>query len=121
MAELRLRAHIDAELSQTQLDELASRLSEKRREMIKRVERLEQQISTNDDCSHTDAADAASAQENRLRARGIAEQHRQIIMEIDAAARRLESGSYGVSEATGEPIAYNRLMLVPWARVGADD
>ena len=121
MGELKLRAHIDAELSQAQLEELTSRLTEKRCELADRVERLEQQMLTKDNCSHADAADAASAQENRLRARGMAEQHQQIIMEIDAAFRRLEGGIYGVSETTGDPIEYDRLALIPWARNGADD
>ena len=42
-------------------------------------------------------------------------------MEIDAALRRLSDGRYGVSEATGEPIACDRLMLIPWARTSADE
>jgi len=118
---LKLRAHTDAELGQAQLKGLAAHMTEKRREVTERVENLEQQMAIKDDCSHADAADAASAQENRLRARAMVEQHRQVIMEIDAAFRRLEIGSYGVSETTGEPIDHERLRLVPWARVGTDD
>ena len=118
---LKLQAHIDADLSQAQLEELASRLADKRRELTERVVDLEEQVVIKDDCSLADAADAASLQENRLRARGMIEQHQHLIKEIDAALRRLEIGIYGVSEATGEPIAYDRLMLIPWARTGADD
>ena len=117
---LKLQAHIDAQLSQVQLEDLEVRLTDKRHELTERVEHLEQQMVIKDDCSQADAADAASAQENRLRARGMVEQHRQVIKEIDAAFRRLESGSYGVSETTGEPIDPERLMLIPWARVGTD-
>lgn len=122
MAEaLKLRVHVDAELSQGQVEELASRLSNKRRELAERVANLEQQIAMKDDCSLADAADAASLQENRQRARGMLEQHQKIFNEIDAALRRLGNGSYGVSESTGEPIAFERLMLIPWARTGTDD
>jgi RNA polymerase-binding transcription factor DksA len=118
---LKLQAHIDAELSQLQLENLADRLADKRRDLAGRVANLEQQIVIKDDCSLADAADAASLQENRLRARGMVEQHHQTIKEIDAALRRLSGGSYGVSETTGEPITYGRLMLIPWARTGVDD
>jgi len=118
---MKLNAHIDAELSTAQLAELADRLTNKRRELSERVITLEQQVTTRDDCSLADAADAASLQENRLRAQAMAEQHRQTIEEIDAAVRRLENGSYGVSETTGEPIPYERLSLIPWARTGPDD
>jgi DnaK suppressor protein len=119
--ELKLQAHIDAELSQAQLEKLAGLLADKHRELTERVASQEEQVVIKDDCSLADAADAASLQEDRLRARGMIEQHRKLIKEIDAALRRLEIGSYGVSEMTGEPIAYDRLMLVPWARTSADD
>ena len=118
---MKLQAHVDAQLSQVQLEDLECRLTDKRGELTERVEHLQQEMVVKDDCSHADAADAASTQENRLRASGMVEQHRQVIKEIDAAFRRLENGNYGVSEATGEPIDYNRLMLIPWARVGADE
>jgi DnaK suppressor protein len=117
----KIHAHIDAELSQAQLKELASLLADKRRELSERVVDLNEQVVIKDDCALADAADAASLQENRLRSRGIVEQHQQTINEIGAALRRLEVGSYGISETSGEPIAYNRLMLIPWARTGADD
>jgi len=118
---LKIQVHIDADLSQAQLQELAGLLVEKRCELTGRVMNLEQQIVSKDDCSLADAADAASLQENRLRARGMVEQHQQIIKEIDAALRRLDNGSYGISKTTGEPITYGRLMLIPWARTGVDD
>lgn len=121
MADLIMRAHVDADLSFAQLKELAGLLADKRRELADRMEHLGQQMLTKDDCSQTDSADAASAQESRLRARGIVEQHRQTISEIDAALHRLESGKYGVSESSGEPIDYARLKLIPWARTGTDD
>ena len=44
-----------------------------------------------------------------------------IIKEIDGTLRRLRIEICGVSEATGEPIAYDRLILIPWARTGAED
>jgi DnaK suppressor protein len=118
---LKLQAHIDADLSRAQLEELASLLADKRRELTERTVDLEQQIVIKDDCSLADAADAASLQESRLRARGMVDQHQHIINEIDAALRRLRNGSYGIGEKTGEPIAYDRLMLIPWARTAADD
>lgn len=121
MVESKLRTHINAELSQTQVDELVNLLAVKRGDLEDRIDRLEQQMLIRDDCSHTDAGDAASAQEGRLRARGMVDQCRQTLNEIGAAFRRLETGRYGVSEKTGEPISFDRLQLVPWARSGADD
>ena len=54
------RAHEDAELTEAQLQELAGNLTRKRKEVSERIRSLEQQIAVRDDCSVTDAADAAS-------------------------------------------------------------
>jgi DnaK suppressor protein len=120
MPDLKPSAHANAELTAAQLCDLAERMTGKRRELVERARQLEQQMATSDDCSLADAADAASAQEDRLRARAMLEQHQQAIGEIDAALRRLEIGTYGVSDTTGEPISYQRLALVPWARTDID-
>jgi uncharacterized protein YdiU (UPF0061 family) len=40
---------------------------------------------------------------------------------VELGLDSLDVGSYGVSETTGEPIGYDRLTLIPWARTGADD
>lgn len=39
------------------------------------------------------------------------------LSEIEAALRRLEDGTYGVCEATGKPIAEERLRAIPWTRL----
>jgi DnaK suppressor protein len=115
-----IHGHIDAELSQDQLEELGERLASKRRELADMLDTLNRQIAAKDDCSLADAAEAASLQENRARASGIADQHRQTITEIDLALKRLGTGRYGVSESSGQPIAYVRLLLIPGARTNAD-
>ena len=116
-----IQAHIDAELNHAQLKGLAKRLVAKRRELANMFDTLNQQIVTKDDCSISDAAEAASLQESHSRASSVADHNRQTIVEIDAALERLTNGRYGISEATGKPIAYERLLLIPWARTGADE
>jgi DnaK suppressor protein len=116
-----IRAHTDAKLTQAQLEKLASLLADKRHELTAKLETLNRQITMKEDCSLTDAAEAASLREEIARASGIADQHNQTIAEIDRALRRLETGRYGVSEISGEPIPYERLSLIPWARTGLGD
>lgn len=115
----KLQAHVNAALDQTQLEKLAARLVDKRQELAERIVNLEQQIVVKDGCSLLDVADAAYLQENRLRAGKILEQDRQVIKEIDDALHRLSNGHYGVDQAMGEPIGYERLKLIPWARTNA--
>jgi DnaK suppressor protein len=41
------------------------------------------------------------------------------LAEVEAALARMEAGTYGTSELSGEPIGYARLSAVPWARLTA--
>jgi DnaK suppressor protein len=112
---------VHADLSDDQLEELAKRLAEKRVELLATLKTLEEQIAAKEDCSISDAVEAASLQEAGARANGIADQHRHTVTEIDLALRRVKLGRYGVSELSGDPIGYERLLLIPWARNGADE
>ena len=116
-----IQVNDDASLTDIQLGELKRVLLGKRNDLAARIEALNQQITAKNDCSVADAAEAASIQEDRIRAAGIAANDRQTIAEIDVALGRLAKGQYGISEVTGEPIAYERLLLIPWARTGADE
>ena len=65
--------------------------------------------------NHPDLADRASSETDRaieLRAR---DRQRKLIAKIDEALGRLEDGSYGFCEETGEPIALRRLEARPIA------
>ena len=65
--------------------------------------------------NHPDIADRASSETDRaieLRAR---DRQRKLISKIDAALRRIEDGSYGYCEETGEPIGLARLDARPIA------
>ena len=65
--------------------------------------------------NHPDIADRASSETDRaieLRAR---DRQRKLISKIDAALSRIEDGSYGYCEETGEPISLKRLEARPIA------
>lgn len=118
---MKIIVNADAELTLSQLDKLANHLIDKRLELTDILNVLNRRITTKADCSIRDAAEAASLQEEVARASGIAAQHNQTIAEIEHALRKLENGSYGISEKSEEPIAYKRLALIPWARSGPND
>ena len=118
---MKILVNADAELTYSQLEKLANHLVEKRREFVDMLDVLNRQIATKEDCSITDAAEAASLQEEIARASSIADQHNKMITDIEHALTRLENGRYGVSETSGTPISYERLLLIPWARTGSND
>ncbi len=70
--------------------------------------------------NHPDLADRASSETERsieLRAR---DRQRKLISKIDAALQRLEDGTYGYCEETGEPIAIKRLDARPIATLSIE-
>ncbi|KHJ56237.1 RNA polymerase-binding protein DksA [Aureimonas sp. OT7] len=67
-----------------------------------------------------DAADRASSETDRaieLRAR---DRQRKLIAKIDAALQRIEDGTYGYCEETGEPISLKRLDARPIATLSLE-
>jgi DnaK suppressor protein len=73
------------------------------------------------DISHvTDPADHASETFEREKDVSILEQLERDLAEIEAALQRLDDGSYGVDEVTGDPIAAERLEAYPVARTNVD-
>ena len=70
--------------------------------------------------NHPDLADRASSETDRaieLRAR---DRQSKLIAKIDAALNRLEDGTYGYCEETGEPIALKRLEARPIATLSVE-
>ena len=108
--------HPDADLSTEQVQELSDLLVDKRQDMTDSIELLRETIMSKHDCDILDAGDSASHNEEHRRAATIARHHGETIAEIDAAFDRLGDGRFGISETTGEPIAYKRLLAIPWAR-----
>lgn len=70
--------------------------------------------------NHPDLADRASSETDRaieLRAR---DRQRKLISKIDAALQRIDDGSYGYCEETGEPISLMRLDARPIATLSIE-
>jgi DnaK suppressor protein len=70
--------------------------------------------------NHPDLADRASSETERsveLRAR---DRQRKLIAKIDAALERLDTGTYGYCEETGEPISLKRLDARPIATLSVE-
>lgn len=70
--------------------------------------------------NHPDIADRASSETDRsieLRAR---DRQRKLINKIDQAMRRLEDGTYGYCEETGDPISVKRLDARPVATLSLE-
>jgi DnaK suppressor protein len=62
-----------------------------------------------------DLADRASAETDRALELRTRDRQRKLIAKIDSALRRIDDGTYGYCEETGEPISLKRLTARPIA------
>jgi DnaK suppressor protein len=90
------------------------------KEEIVRQNRETLHLLSEDSAQHADFADRATSETDRaleLRAR---DRQRKLIAKIDAALARIEDGSYGFCEETGEPIGLRRLDARPIATLSLE-
>jgi DnaK suppressor protein len=90
------------------------------REEILREARETLQHLQDESQNHPDFADRASSETDRaieLRAR---DRQRKLISKIDAALQRIDDGTYGYCEETGEPISLKRLDARPIATLSIE-
>ena len=87
---------------------------------ILRESKVTLQTLQEENVNHPDLADRASSETDRaieLRAR---DRQRKLTAKIDAALARIEDGSYGYCEETGEPISLKRLEARPIATLSIE-
>ncbi|MCL4144188.1 UNVERIFIED_CONTAM: hypothetical protein GTU68_024131 [Idotea baltica] len=90
------------------------------KEDILRESQLTLDTLQQENSNHPDLADRASSETDRaveLRAR---DRQRKLISKIDAALARIEDGSYGFCEETGERISLKRLDARPIATMSVE-
>ena len=67
-----------------------------------------------------DVADRASEETDRALELRTRDRQRKLISKIDAALRRIDDGSYGYCEESGEPISLKRLDARPIATISIE-
>ena len=70
--------------------------------------------------NHPDLADRATSETDRALELRTRDRQRKLISKIDEAMRRIEDGSYGYCEETGEPIGVARLDARPIATLSLE-
>jgi DnaK suppressor protein len=106
-------------MNERQRDYFRQRLMSWRDDILKEAKETLQHLQ-DENQNHPDLADRASSETDRaieLRAR---DRQRKLIAKIDAALNRLEDGTYGYCEETGEPIALKRLEARPIATLSVE-
>ncbi|WP_299744259.1 RNA polymerase-binding protein DksA [Devosia sp.] len=70
--------------------------------------------------NHPDMADRASSESDRSLELRTRDRQRKLISKIDAALKRIDDGTYGYCEETGEPIGIARLDARPIATLSLE-
>jgi RNA polymerase-binding transcription factor DksA len=91
-------------------------LLELREGVLKRIHDLAEEAREENPTYSLHMADAATDAIDRDVFLGLASFEQESLYEIDAALERIEEGTYGTCELTGQPIPMVRLEAIPWAR-----
>jgi DnaK suppressor protein len=112
----------EAALTQAQREELRRTLEAKRSQLLHALREHEDLEEARDlEREPGDAADLAEeAIEDHDRI-AKADHDLELLEEVDHALTRLDAGTYGLSEASGRPIPFDRLRAVPWARYDTEE
>jgi DnaK suppressor protein len=73
-----------------------------------------------DTAQHSDLADRATSETDRALELRTRDRQRKLVNKIDAAIARIDDGSYGYCEETGEPISLRRLDARPIATLSLE-
>ncbi|MDF1685262.1 MAG: DnaK suppressor protein [Parvibaculaceae bacterium] len=90
------------------------------KEDILRESRETLQHLQDDSGQHPDVADRASSETERTLELRTRDRQRKLISKIDSALERIENGTYGYCEETGDPISLKRLDARPIATLSLE-
>ncbi len=102
-------------LSFAQLAQLRRALEDRRAQVLHACEDRAA-LAAEEEPEEGDVADAAEGVIEDRERHALDEHDRAELGEIEHALAKLDDGSYGISEASGRPIPFERLLAVPWAR-----
>ena len=106
-------------MNERQRDYFRAKLLAWREDILKEAKETLQHLQEENQ-NHPDLADRASSETDRaieLRAR---DRQRKLIAKIDEALTRIDDGTYGYCEETGEPISLRRLEARPIATLSIE-
>jgi len=101
------------------LEHFRNRLLEAKGEVLNRVRKAEEYGRDEDSNGGEamDLLDQASKTYTKEFLFSLSNADRKLLQEIDAALERIDDGTYGVCQKSGEPIGRKRLEAIPWARL----
>ncbi len=106
-------------MNERQLEYFKQKLLDWKEEILRESRDTVSHLQTETE-NHPDLADRASSETDRALELRTRDRQRKLISKIDEAMRRIEDGSYGYCEETGEPIGLARLEARPVATLSLE-
>jgi DnaK suppressor protein len=106
-------------MNERQREYFRRRLNQWKDDIIRESKETLQNLAQ-DSVAHADLADRASSEAERANELRARDRQRKLISKIDAALRRIEEGTYGFCEDTGDPISLRRLEARPIATLSIE-
>lgn len=98
------------------LETLQELLADERKKIIDHLVKVENDSNSELAQLSSDPVDIASVEISQSSMSKLGGRQRRLLAQIDAAIERMNDGSYGICELTGEPIPVKRLLARPMAR-----
>ena len=98
-------------------DNVKTQLLSLREEYTRRIDAIEVETHHKEEAVEKDFAEQATQSENDDVLAALDDEAQQMVMHIDAALDRIESGSYGLCKSCSEPIQEERLQAIPFAEM----
>ncbi len=106
----------DTYMDSTQLSYFRDKLLRQKREIMDKLNRIKSEIKKMQ-FENADLLDRSNLIAARERAIDFSTRYGQVIRQIDKALERIEDGSFGYCELTGERIGFKRLEVQPWTNL----
>lgn len=106
-------------MNERQLEYFKQKLMNWKEEILRESRETLSHLQTETE-NHPDIADRATSETDRALELRTRDRQRKLISKIDEALRRIEDGSYGYCEETGEPIGVARLDARPIATLSLE-
>jgi RNA polymerase-binding protein DksA len=110
-------------LTKQQIEQFRKRLEEERQSLLSRLDDASEQLAESDqmeDGGNDTTDEASTLYEREMRVEEVRQRRARLAL-LEHALRRIEAGSYGLSELSGKPIPIERLEALPWATTLADE
>jgi DnaK suppressor protein len=110
-------------LTPEQMKQFRERLEAEKAELEAAIAALDAELKrpVREEEGVSDVGDEAANVFDREEAIAQTEVNRDILGQIERALHRLDQGSYGISEVSGQPIPLERLKVLPWATTLVDE